>query len=159
MRKSLVALGLAVSIMGFAAPPPVSASHDWAHFYNKTLVQGNPWDKWRISAYTDSDSNNNRAYPWSADFTYVFWFVAYCSNCSPWVASRSATCGPAANQCERAATSSSDIVREGGAYFLRTIHCGYDDVSGVRHETPQEFDQATCNLNGLIAHKHELTFT
>ncbi len=137
----------------------VLASHDWGHLYYKTFIENGTWDKWRISTYTDSDNNNDRVNPWSADYTHAFQKIRTCVGCDP-IRIQQATCGPAANVCERVVTNYSEVTIDGDYYYLDTTHCGYDDVSGTRHRTPQDrsFLYPPCSDNGLALHEHSLQF-
>lgn len=139
---------------------PVAASHDWAHSYYKTFVENGTWDLWRISNYTDSDANNNRAYPWAADYLHARYDISQsCFGCDPLIRVQAATCGPAANSCERVVTNASTVVIDFDYYFLRSFHCGVDDVNGVRHETPQEVFLGACAQQARTgAHLHQLQF-
>jgi len=127
MRAS-VALLLALLTI-FASAGVVLASHDWIQLYSRSKVGA----QYRVYSYTDSDANNDRHSPWSADFGYADHWIAR----TPYgddVAYKTASC-TGENACERTQTANSYLPL--GEYFwLRTMHCGKDVVGGTTHASP-----------------------
>lgn len=96
--------------------------------------------------------------PWSADYTHAKQKILGCPGCSP-LRLQTATCGPAANACERVLTNYSEVTIDGDYYYPYTYHCGYDDVNGTRHKVAGNpvlyFD---CSSYDLELHEHYLQF-
>ncbi len=158
--RALIASTAAGLLLSVLLTSPAAASHDWGHTYAKTFVESGTWDYWRIYNYTDSDANNDRKSPWAADYLYAKYDIDQaCYGCDP-IRAQSAICGPAANSCERVVTASSTVVIDFDYYWLRSFHCGYDDVNGVRHHTPEDLQTVyvQCTAYGFLAHLHQLQF-
>lgn len=148
LRRSVFASGLVVTLLLVAVPVQ---AHDWFHSH-QTNFSGTSA---RYRATSDSDANNDRAAPWSADGSWAELQLRTCDICNN-IAWKSATCGPVNDQCEYVATLYTQWVARDSSFYLMTTYCGYDDTGGGRHTTPQDFGWfiQPCAGWGLEVHQH-----
>ncbi len=141
MRRWSIALVAALMLAAVATI--VLASHDWIQTWKKLNVGYG----YVISAYTDSDSNNDRHSPWKADFEYADFWLAYTAFGNP-VAYRTATCS-GADACERTETNTY-LAPNGTHFWLRSMHCGKDVVGSVTHlAATNDQNLGPCSSEGI----------
>lgn len=146
----LFAISVTVSAVFMSAP---ASAHDWCHFRYYRVGSGSTR---YMQAWTDSDCDNDRSYPWGADYSVAHAQVLY-GGTSTYRINRVALCGPASGTCERTVTLEGSYSTANSFHFLRTLHCSFDNVAGTQHNT-NSVGTATlysnCAPEGLNTHTH-----
>lgn len=126
-KPKSIMLVVAGGLLGVLLLQSASFAHDWTHSHYLSRSGGRDG----ASAYTDSDSNNDRAFPWKSDFAYAFMRVRACGSCQD-LRAVSSVCGPVTDACERTQTQWVYLSTGPTRYYV-SYHCGHDNRSDGKH--------------------------